>query len=95
MKNFWTEIESLAASTAETVVPALLNAYLNKAAGVPGAPAITIENIGRITGAVAAASVLQHLAGAQAGQTAAAQLQLPNRPAESNAGPSRSFPWSR
>jgi hypothetical protein len=65
MTKFWMEVESLAASTAATVVPALLNAYLNKAAGVPGAAPITIENVGRIAGIVAAASVLQHMAASQ------------------------------
>ena len=64
-QSFWKEIESLAASTAEAVVPALLNAYLNRAVGTPGAPAITLENVGRITGVVAASAVLQHLSAAQ------------------------------
>ncbi len=59
--SFWQEIESLAESTVQTVVPALLNAYLSKTAGVPGAPAITLDNVGRIAGVVAAATVLQHL----------------------------------
>jgi hypothetical protein len=70
-QTFWKEIESLAASTAETVVPALLNAYLNKSAGVPGAPPITLANVGRIAGAVAAATVLQHLGAAQTATPAA------------------------
>jgi hypothetical protein len=61
--SFWQEIESLAASTAETVVPALLNAYLSRTLDVPGAPAITLGNIGRIAGVVAAATVLQRLEG--------------------------------
>jgi hypothetical protein len=64
-QSFWKEIESLAASAVETVVPVLLNAYLNKSANVPGAPAMTIGNIGRIAGAVAAASVMQHIAASQ------------------------------
>ena len=65
-QSFWHEIESLAASTVQTVVPALLNAYLNKAVGTPGAPAFTIDNVGRIAGVVAAATVLQHLGTTQA-----------------------------
>jgi hypothetical protein len=69
-QSFWKEMESLAASAAETVVPALLGAYLNKGAGVPGAPAFTIGNVGRIAGSVAAASVLQHYASAQAAAVA-------------------------
>jgi hypothetical protein len=68
--SFWQEVESLAASTVQTVVPALLNVYLNKATGVAGAPAITIDNVGRIAGVVAAATVLQHLTAT--GTTAAA-----------------------
>jgi hypothetical protein len=64
-QSFWKEIESLAASAAETLVPILLNAYLNKTANVPGAPAMTIGNIGRIAGVVAAASVMQHIAASQ------------------------------
>ncbi len=71
-KNFWKDMESLAASAVETVAPALLAAYLNKSAGVAGAPAITLDNVGRIAGTVAAATVLQHLAAAQQGAPVAA-----------------------
>lgn len=67
--TFWQEIEELAKAAVETVVPALLGAYLNKTTGQPGAPAITLGNIGNIAGTVAAAAVLQHLAVQQ--QTAA------------------------
>ena len=75
--SFWQEIESLAASTVETVVPALLNLYLDKVEGVPGAPAITIGNIGRIAGVVAATSVLQHIGNAQATPAPAAAPAAP------------------
>ncbi len=71
MNNFWKEMESLAASTAETVVPALLEAYLNNSAGVPGAPAMTLGNVGRIAGAVAAVAVLQQIRAAQTPTTTA------------------------
>lgn len=71
-QSFWKEMEALAASAAETVVPALLAAYLNKSANVPGAAPMTIGNIGRIAGVVAAASVLQQIAASQPiGQTPA------------------------
>lgn len=70
MHPFWLEIEQLAAATAGAVVPALLGAYLNKSAGIPGAPPITIANVGRIAGTVAASAVFQHIA---ATQQAAAQ----------------------
>jgi len=65
MNSFWKELESLAASTVETVVPVLLEAYLSKSAGIPGATPMTIGNIGNIAGAAAAAAVLQHLAATQ------------------------------
>ena len=70
-QSFWHQLETLAASTAETVVPALLNVYLNQAVGVPGTPAMTLGNIGRIAGVVAATSVLQHLGAVQAPAAAA------------------------
>lgn len=73
-QNFWKEMESLAASAVETVAPALLSAYLNKSASVPGAPAITLGNVGRIAGTVAAAAVLQQIA---VSQSAAAQAAVP------------------
>jgi hypothetical protein len=65
-------MEALAASAAEAVGPALLNAYLSKTAGVPGAPAMTLNNVGRIAGTVAAATVLQHIAVSQAAAAATA-----------------------
>lgn len=74
--SFWQELESLAESTVQTVVPALLNAYLNKAVGTVGAPAITLDNVGRIAGVVAAATVLQHL-----GSTQTAAAPVPAAPA--------------
>ena len=71
-QSFWKEMESLAVSAVEAVAPALLGAYLNKSAGVPGAAAITIGNVGRIAGSVAAATLLQHMAATQAAADAAA-----------------------
>lgn len=70
---FWQELETLAEAAAQAVAPALLGAYLNKTTGVSGAPAITLNNVGRIAGTVAAATVLQHLVATQ--QAAAVELQ--------------------
>ena len=80
-QTLWQEIESLAASTVQAVVPALLTAYLNKAIGTPGAPAITIDNVGRIAGVVAATTVLQHLGAVQTPAPAAAAPAAPATPA--------------
>lgn len=67
-KNFWQEIESLAISSAAAVSTTLLQAYLSKETGAApaGTPALTLSNIGTISGVVAASTVLQHLAAAQA-----------------------------
>lgn len=73
MSAFWKELETLAASAASTTAQALLSAYLNKATGAPGAPAMTLENVGRISGTVAAATALQHIAARPAEQPAVAQ----------------------
>lgn len=82
--NLWDEVEELTESAVEAVVPVLLAAYLNKSAAVPGAPAITLSNVGKIAGTVAAAAALQHIAAAQ--QAAAAPVeQAPAAPIEQQA----------
>lgn len=63
--TFWQECEEIAKEAAGAVVPVLLSVYLNKTAEVPGATPITLGNIGKIAGQVAASAVLQHIAIAQ------------------------------
>lgn len=72
MSDLEQELMSLAQAVVASVTPTLLQAYLDKKAGVAGAPAITLGNVGNIVGTVAAATVLQHINATTAAATATA-----------------------
>ena len=65
MKNFLEDLLSVVESAATVSAQTLLTAYVNKATGVPGTPALTAGNIGSLIGVIAAATALQHINAAQ------------------------------
>lgn len=67
--TFFEELKEIALQSAAAAGSSLLQAYLGKVTGQPGAMPITLGNIGELVGVISSTVVLQHLGNAGVSST--------------------------